>query len=249
MPHKSKKEKQTMKKVERRIMLLGIVLVVLAGILALAQETAEKGAAEQAAPQAEKQVMKGGCCAMGAGKDAKAQIQGCPMKSESEKSGAKECPFHKQGGQCPMKAELKNPQTTCPIMAGPINKNISAEQKGKKVYFCCEECQQEFKKNPDKYMKEMEDKGITLENTCPYQKNCPKMSGENKKNCCPMHAQGKKGGACSAGQSPEGKKGNPACAGMSPDECKKNQPKCCPNMQKTEEPGKPAEDLKEAPKK
>lgn len=238
-----------MKKLERSIMILGIILIALAGILALAQETKEKGAAEQAAPQAEKQVMKGGCCAMGAGKDAKAQIQGCPMKSESEKSGAKECPYHKQGAGCPMKAELKNPQTTCPVMAGAINKNISAEHKGKKVYFCCDSCPQEFKKNPDKYVKEMEDKGITLEGTCPYQKNCPQMSGENKKNCCPMHAQGKKGGACGAGQSPEVKQVNPACAGMSPEECKKNQPKCCPNTQKTEEPGKPAEDLKEAPRK
>ena len=228
-----------MKKVERRIMILGIVLVVLACILALAQETAEKGAAEQAAPQAEKQVMKGGCCAMGAGKDAKAQIQGCPMKSESEKSGAKECPFHKQGGQCPMKAELKNPQTTCPVKSGAINKNISAEQKGKKVYFCSEECSREFQKNPDKYMKEMEDKGITLENTCPYQKNCPKMSGENKKNC-PMKDQKNKA--------------NPACAGMSPEECKKNQPKCCPKtnaqgMKKLEELGESAEEIKKAPQK
>ncbi len=236
-----------MKNMKRGILVLCIALLALAGMCALAQDTKEKAAAEQTAPQAEKKEIKAGCCAMGSDKDAKIQTQGCPMTSGAAKGGDKECPHSKQGAMCPMKAELKNPQTTCPVMAGAISKNISAEHKGKKVYFCCEACLTEFKKNPDKYVKEMEDKGITLEGTCPNQKNCPKMGGGDKKNCCPMHAQGKKEGACSQGQSSEGKQANPACAGMSPEECKKNQPTCCPNTQKTGEPGKPAEDLKQAP--
>ena len=44
-------------------------------------------------------------------------------------------------------------QTTCPLMAGkPINKNIYAEYKGKKVYFCCQGCKPKFEANPEKYI-------------------------------------------------------------------------------------------------
>lgn len=43
-------------------------------------------------------------------------------------------------------------QTTCPVMAGPINKDMYTEYKGKKVYFCCAGCKVEFEKNPEKYL-------------------------------------------------------------------------------------------------
>lgn len=43
-------------------------------------------------------------------------------------------------------------QTICPVMAGPIDKNVFVEYKGKKVYFCCPACKGEFEKNPEKYI-------------------------------------------------------------------------------------------------
>jgi YHS domain-containing protein len=43
-------------------------------------------------------------------------------------------------------------QTICPVMAGPINKEIFTEYKGKKVYFCCSNCKEEFEKDPEKYI-------------------------------------------------------------------------------------------------
>ena len=43
-------------------------------------------------------------------------------------------------------------QTTCPIMGNPINKDIFIEHKGKKVYFCCAGCKEEFEKEPEKYI-------------------------------------------------------------------------------------------------
>ncbi|MGE5295103.1 MAG: YHS domain-containing protein [Solirubrobacterales bacterium] len=44
-------------------------------------------------------------------------------------------------------------QTTCPVMEGnPINKNIFVEYKGKKVYFCCKGCPDQFLANPEKYV-------------------------------------------------------------------------------------------------
>ncbi len=44
-------------------------------------------------------------------------------------------------------------QTTCPVLAQPINKSIFVEYKGKKVYFCCEDCKATFAKDPEKYVK------------------------------------------------------------------------------------------------
>ena len=43
-------------------------------------------------------------------------------------------------------------QTICPIMGEPIDKNIYVEILGKKVYFCCEGCEQKFMEEPEKYL-------------------------------------------------------------------------------------------------
>ena len=43
-------------------------------------------------------------------------------------------------------------QKTCPVMEGPINKDLFTEYKGKKVYFCCAGCKEKFEKEPEKYL-------------------------------------------------------------------------------------------------
>jgi YHS domain-containing protein len=43
-------------------------------------------------------------------------------------------------------------QTVCPVMAGPVNKDIFTEYKGKKVYFCCAGCKTKFEEAPEKYL-------------------------------------------------------------------------------------------------
>jgi YHS domain-containing protein len=43
-------------------------------------------------------------------------------------------------------------QTTCPVMAGPVNKALFTEYKGKKVYFCCPGCKEKFDAEPEKYI-------------------------------------------------------------------------------------------------
>ena len=55
------------------------------------------------------------------------------------------------------------PQTNCPVMGGKINKDIYSDYEGKRVYFCCESCISPFKKDPAKYIKQLEDEGVTLE--------------------------------------------------------------------------------------
>ena len=46
-------------------------------------------------------------------------------------------------------------QTMCPVMGGPINKDIFVEYQGKKVYFCCAQCKADFEKNPEKYLSKL----------------------------------------------------------------------------------------------
>lgn len=57
------------------------------------------------------------------------------------------------------------PQKYCPVMGDEINKNIYVDFNGKRIYFCCTGCPEEFKKNPGKYMEKMKKEGVELENT------------------------------------------------------------------------------------
>lgn len=41
----------------------------------------------------------------------------------------------------------------CPVMGGKVDKNISYEYKGKRYYFCCASCVDNFKADPEKYLK------------------------------------------------------------------------------------------------
>ncbi|MBM4284212.1 MAG: YHS domain-containing protein [Deltaproteobacteria bacterium] len=55
------------------------------------------------------------------------------------------------------------PQTTCPVLGGNIDKNVYVDYQGYRIYFCCTGCDAEFKKNPEKYMKKLQDQGVTPE--------------------------------------------------------------------------------------
>lgn len=51
-------------------------------------------------------------------------------------------------GEGPLK-----PQTFCPVMGGPIDKNAYTNYKGMRIYFCCEGCIYQFKRTPNMYIK------------------------------------------------------------------------------------------------
>ena len=55
------------------------------------------------------------------------------------------------------------PQKLCPIMGGEIDKSTYVDYAGKRVYFCCPGCKKPFLENPEKYIKEMESKGVHLD--------------------------------------------------------------------------------------
>lgn len=54
-------------------------------------------------------------------------------------------------------------QAKCPVLGGNIDKNVYVDYQGKRVYFCCKACVDEFNKDPEKYMKKMEAAGVTPE--------------------------------------------------------------------------------------
>lgn len=55
------------------------------------------------------------------------------------------------------------PQTECAVLSGKIDKKVYTDYEGKRIYFCCASCIDEFKKDPPKYLKKMEEQGIIPE--------------------------------------------------------------------------------------
>jgi YHS domain-containing protein len=60
---------------------------------------------------------------------------------------------------------LESVQEFCPVMAGHnlpcfINKNIYTDYKGRRVYFCTKDCKKSFLKEPEKYLKYLDDENL-----------------------------------------------------------------------------------------
>lgn len=56
-------------------------------------------------------------------------------------------------------------QTLCPVMGGPINKNLYTDVKGYRIYVCCPGCTEAIKKDPDTYIEKLRQQGVTPERT------------------------------------------------------------------------------------
>ena len=59
--------------------------------------------------------------------------------------------------------QVKKAQTECPIMGNKINKSLFVDDQGKRVYVCCGMCIGKVKADPEKYIKELEAKGVVLD--------------------------------------------------------------------------------------
>jgi len=66
-------------------------------------------------------------------------------------------------GQAPPADKPKKPQTICPVMGGPIDKNLYVDVKGKRIYLCCAACEEPVRVETDKYIKKIEARGETVE--------------------------------------------------------------------------------------
>ena len=64
-------------------------------------------------------------------------------------------------------------QTTCPVMGEEIDKNVYADHKGKRVYFCCEKCVEAFQEDPDEYLNKLKAEGVILEDVPVVETACP----------------------------------------------------------------------------
>jgi hypothetical protein len=51
------------------------------------------------------------------------------------------------------------PQTVCPVMGTPINKDLFVDKDGKRVYVCCKECLEPLEKDFAKYLEKLHELG------------------------------------------------------------------------------------------
>ncbi len=144
-------------------------------------KTEDKGAAcetavQEAKPSADGASVKGESCKAKCDKakaactkaDGEKVKAGCPKdkavcaKADGEKVKA-DCPAEKKCcGTCKPKSEVKA-QETCPVMGGKINKTDYVDHDGKRIYVCCKGCIAPIEKDPAKYIKALEDQGVTVE--------------------------------------------------------------------------------------
>ena len=50
---------------------------------------------------------------------------------------------------------LESVQKKCPVMGGDIDKDVFIDYKGRRIYFCCADCEKKFLAEPDKYLKKI----------------------------------------------------------------------------------------------
>jgi len=108
---------------------------------------------------------------------------------------------------------LVQPQQNCPVMGGKINKDLYVDANGKRIYVCCKGCIGKVKENPEKYVKKLEEQGVTIARVdekgnaavCPMTKDCLKGKcpvKAKKDGECPMKKE------CPADEKMEGHKGH-----------------------------------------
>ena len=70
-------------------------------------------------------------------------------------------------GAAPATTNVVKQQTICPVMGNEVNKKLFVDYQGKRVYVCCRGCLGDVKKDPAKYVKQLEAEGITLDKAEP----------------------------------------------------------------------------------
>lgn len=86
--------------------------------------------------------------------DSELQLLARPSMMNPEGNGAPTA--HQHGEQ---------KQTKCPVMGGAINRDVYTDHDGYRIYFCCAGCDGEFHKDPERYLSEMRQAGVTIERT------------------------------------------------------------------------------------
>jgi Cu(I)/Ag(I) efflux system membrane fusion protein len=63
----------------------------------------------------------------------------------------------------PSDGGAKRPQVHCPVEGGTVDREVFVDYDGKRIYFCCPGCDQEFLDNPNDFLIKMEAEGIEPE--------------------------------------------------------------------------------------
>jgi YHS domain-containing protein len=95
----------------------------------------------------------------------------------------------------PAKAEIA--QKLCPVTGELINRNIFVDYDGRRVYFCCDMCPPQFKKDPEKYLKKLDEQMASGAGAKVPEAAAP-VPGQAVVYTCPMHPDVKsdKAGKC-----------------------------------------------------
>lgn len=93
--------------------------------------------------------------------------------------------------------ETAVPQSVCPVMGGPISKDVYADYEGKRIYFCCAGCEGPFSDDPAAYVEKLESQGVTLEKIPQPQTHCP-ITGKKIDKVFYVDHEGSRIYACSA---------------------------------------------------
>lgn len=124
-------------------------------------ECTQKSAAEMEACKVKCEAKMAECV----GKSA-AEQEACKAKCEAKMAECKakkaECAVKKAECKAEAVTSVVVEQTMCPVMGGAVNKALYVDHDGKRIYVCCMGCIDAVKKDPAKYVKEIEAKGITL---------------------------------------------------------------------------------------
>jgi len=119
-------------------------------------------------------------------------------------AAADSMPESQTGTDAPIVADAKaaTPQTQCPVKGGDVDKSLYIDSDGKRIYVCCKGCLDTLGKDPGRYIKELEAKGITLDKTPTApgqpQTKCPVMHGDINKDLY-VDADGKRIYVCCEG--------------------------------------------------
>jgi len=85
-------------------------------------------------------------------------VTGCknesPPATKSETPAPAKTP---EGAPAPAPAPVPIAQKLCPVTGDPIDPKIYIDYNGRRVYFCCEMCPPVFKKDPEKYLKKLDE--------------------------------------------------------------------------------------------
>lgn len=88
------------------------------------------------------------------------EVAGSKKCCDPKVAKCKKCGLNKGSAGC---CKI-NVQSTCPVTGEKLtNKKFFIDTKGKRIYACCPGCIAKIKADPDKYIKKLEDKGITIQ--------------------------------------------------------------------------------------